>query len=272
MQLQDKRAHGITPGLSIDYSKRIADKQAAFLLPYLKSGMNLIDIGCGPGTITVGLAQAVKPGRVIGIDHDKKHIEEAKKIASNKNIDNVTFQIGDVLSLKLDNDSVDAAFENNVFTHLSKNSLKVAKEIFRVLKPGGFFAARDVEVNSVLWGNYNAAIKLLDKLFIKWHISRGSNITIGSKLPVILREAGFINTIKSVSADTKGNLEETRSHAEITVALLEGPFGRDILNKGWADKKTIDYLKKSIIEWGEHPDSFFSNIHVEVIGWKPGLN
>jgi ubiquinone/menaquinone biosynthesis C-methylase UbiE len=269
MQVKNNRAHGVTPGLSSDYSRRTADKQAAFLLPYLESGMNIIDIGCGPGTITIGLANAVKPGRVFGIDHDEKHIEEAKAFASNGNIDNVSFQIGDVLSLKFEDNSIDAAFENNVFTHLSENSLKAAKEIIRVLKPNGLFAVRDVEVNSVLWGNLNDAIKQLDKLFIEWHKSRRSNITIGSKLPKILREAGFINTIKSVTADTKGSIEETRSHAKITVSLLEGPFGRDILNNGWADKKTINYLKKSIIEWGEHPDSFFANLHVEVIGWKP---
>jgi len=57
------RAHGVTPGLRADYSKRTASEQAAFVLPYLRPGMDLVDLGCGPGTITLGLAQAVAPGR-----------------------------------------------------------------------------------------------------------------------------------------------------------------------------------------------------------------
>jgi len=107
-------------------------------------------------------------------------------------------------------------------------------------------------------------------LFIAWHKSRGSDITIVKQLPSILRGAGFTDTIKSVSADTKGNPNETRSHADITIALLEGPFGRDIVVKGSASESVVEYLIASFRAWGKHLDGFFANIHVEVIGWKPG--
>jgi hypothetical protein len=60
-----------------------------------------------------------------------------------------------------------------------------------------------------------------------------------------------------------------RSHARVSIDLLDGPLGRDVLQKGWADRRTLDELKESIREWGEHPDAFFANVHVEVIGWKP---
>ena len=270
MATQNKRAHGVTPGLSQDYVTRTADRQAAFVLPYLRPGMNLLDIGCGPGTITLGLARAVAPGHVTGIDHDRENIQGAKALAAQQGITNVTFQLGDALSLSFEENTFEAAFENNVFTHLSKNATQAAKEAYRVLKPGGFFAARDVDADSVVWGNLSDSIKQLDKLFIAWHESRGSDITIGKRLPSILRSAGFTDTIKSVSADTKGNPEETRSHADITISLLEGPFGRDIVEKGWGDESTVEQLKKSIRSWGNHPDAFFANVHVEVVGWKPG--
>ena len=77
MTLQGYVPDGVTPGLNRDYEDRTADRQAAFVLPYLRPGMNLLDVGCGPGTITVGLAQAVAPGHVIGIDHDSMHISAA---------------------------------------------------------------------------------------------------------------------------------------------------------------------------------------------------
>lgn len=269
MTRQGERAHGVTPGLRQDYVKRRADQQAAFLLPYLNTSMNLLDVGCGPGTITLGLAQAVAPGHVTGIDHDSQHIETARALAKERGVNNVTFRLGDALSLPFEDDAFDAAFENNVLTHLSENAIQAAREVYRVLKPQGFFAVRDVDVNSVVWGNLTDPIKQLDRLFIKWHQSRGSDITLGKRLPEILRKAGFTSTIKSVSADTKGNTEQTRSHAEITISLLDGPFGRDIIDNGWADRDTVNMLKESIRDWGEHPDAFFANVHVEVIGWKP---
>ena len=269
MTLQDQRAHGVTPGLSQDYVTRTADQQAAFVLPYLRPGMNLLDISCGPGTITLGLAQAVTPGHVIGIDHDRLHIEAAQALAANQGVTNVTFQIGDAFSLPFEDGTLDAAFENNMFTHLAPNAVRAAREVYRVLKPQGFFAVRDVDADSVVWGNLSEPIRQLDRLFTAWHQSRGSDITLGKHLPTILRQAGFTNTIKCVSADTKGSPEETRSHAEITISLLDGPFGRDIMDNDWVDWSMVKRLKESIREWGEHPDAFFANVHVEVIGWKP---
>ena len=269
MASEQKRAHGVTPGLRQDYATRTAEHQAAFVLPHLRPGMNLLDLGCGPGTITLGLAQAVAPGHVTGIDHDAQHIDAARALAAERGVTNVTFETGDALSLPFEDVTFDAAFENDLLTHLSQDAVRAAKEVYRALKPGGLFAARDVDADSVVWGHQTESIKQLDRLFIAWHQSRGSDIALGKRLPEILREAGFTATLKSVSADTKGDPNATRSHAKITLFLLNGPFGRDILDKGWADRPTIERLKESIQEWGEHPDAFFANLHVEVIGWKP---
>jgi len=60
------------------------------------------------------------------------------------------------------------------------------------------------------------------------------------------------------------------AHAEIMVHLLNGSFGRDIVNNGWADEVTVERLRKGARQWGQNPDAFFANVHVEVIGWKPG--
>ena len=270
MTSQEKRAHGVTPGLSQDYVTRTANQQAAFVLPYLHSEMNLLDVGCGPGTITVGLAKVVAPGHVVGVDLDSMHIEAARTLAAEQGVTNVTFQLGSALSLPFDDGRFDVAFENNVFVHLSLRALQAAKEVHRVLKPQGIFAARDADAESDVWGNLNDSIKQLDKWFIAWHQSRASDITLGKRLPTILRQAGFTDTVKSVSADTKGDPEGTRSHARITTFLLDGPFGQAIVDNGWADRSTVEHLKESIRAWGEHPDAFFANVHVEVIGWKSG--
>jgi ubiquinone/menaquinone biosynthesis C-methylase UbiE len=269
MNVEQKRGRGVTPGLHRDYATRSAARQAAFFLPYLSPGMDLLDVGCGPGTITLGLAQAVSPGQVMGIDKDAEHIREASARAAEQGLANARFWTGDVLSLPFKDEVFDVTFENDLLTHLPGDAVRAAAEIYRVLKPGGLFAARDVDTDAVLWGHPSKPIDHLNKLMIAWQQSRGSDLTLGKRLPTILREAGFSRTVKSVSADTKGDSEAVQSHARISIYLLDGPLGRDVLDKGWADRPTLGHLKESIREWGEHPDAFFANVHVEVIGWKP---
>jgi SAM-dependent methyltransferase len=185
---------------------------------------------------------------------------------------NVAFEVGEVLSLPFEDNTLDAAFENDLFTHLGERAEAATREILRALKPGGVFAARDVDAGAVVWGHPIEPLKMLDELFIAWHKSRGSDITFGKRLPRVLREAGFANIVKSVSADTKGNPGAVRAHADITVSLLDGPFGGDIVEEGWGDRRTVERLKAGIQEWAAHPDAFFANVHVEVVGWKPEPN
>jgi ubiquinone/menaquinone biosynthesis C-methylase UbiE len=230
--------------------------------------MDLLDVGCGPGTITIGLAKRVASGWAIGVDHDKEHIIAARDLANRYNGLNVSFQHGSALDLAFEDESFDVVFENNVFTHIAEETSRAALEIYRVLRPGGIFAARDVDAKAVIWGNASPELEELDHLFIHWHSSRGSDITFGQRLPKILRSAGFRKIKKSVSADTKGTLEAVRSHANITESLLDGPFGRFIRGEVLAGNRKVEQLKRVIWKWADHPDSFFANVHVEVIGWK----
>ena len=183
MACQEERGHGVTPGLCRDYAARTADHQAAFLLPHLRSGMRLLDLGSGPGTITVGLAQVVAPGRVTGVDHDRVHVVQARERAVGAGAINLTYQVGDVRTLPFPDASFDVAFENNVFMHLAPDALQAVHEARRVLVPGGLLAARDVDAGSVVWGQGNPAIREFDGLFGRWHESRGSDIGFGRRLP-----------------------------------------------------------------------------------------
>ena len=66
------------------HARRTAQVNAAFLLPHLKPGMRLLDCGCGPGSITVGLAQAVAPAETVGIDASPDAIEAARAHAADR--------------------------------------------------------------------------------------------------------------------------------------------------------------------------------------------
>ncbi|WP_138731849.1 methyltransferase domain-containing protein [Modestobacter excelsi] len=265
----EERAHGVTPGLCRDYATRTADHQAAFLQPYLRPGVRLLDIGSGPGSITVGLARAVAPGPVTGVDHDRRSVEEARERAAVAGLPDVTFHEADVRALPLPDASFDVAFENNVFLHLADDALTAAREAHRVLVPGGLLAARDVDAGSVVWGQASAALQEFDRLFARWHQSRGTDLRLGRRLPAILRSAGFTVIGVSVSADTKWRPEDVRLHGEAMVQLIDGPFGADVVERQWADVPATARLRDGVAEWMRHPDAFFANVHVEVVGRRP---
>src|SRR5262245_43949599 len=100
-------------------TRRSAERNAAFFLPHLQAGMGLLDAGCGPGSITLGLAERVVPGEVVGIDISMERIEQARGLADERGVTNVWYERGDVYDLPFEDASFDAAFMHTVLQHLS---------------------------------------------------------------------------------------------------------------------------------------------------------
>jgi ubiquinone/menaquinone biosynthesis C-methylase UbiE len=115
--------------------RRTAASHAAFFLPHLRPGMSLLDCGCGSGTITVGLAEAVAPGQVTGVDLGESHIEWAVSLAAEHGLTSARFQVASVYELPFPDSSFDAVFAHAIFEHL-KDPLKALEEMRRVVKTG----------------------------------------------------------------------------------------------------------------------------------------
>ncbi|GAC1314393.1 MAG: hypothetical protein NVSMB2_03760 [Chloroflexota bacterium] len=116
------------------YGRRAADQDAAFLISSLVPGMRLLDCGCGPGSITVGLAKAVHPGDVVAIDIAPVQLDRARQLADEHGASNITFQLADIYKLPFPDNSFDAGFAHNVLEHL-RDPLAALREMRRVLRP-----------------------------------------------------------------------------------------------------------------------------------------
>jgi SAM-dependent methyltransferase len=119
--------------------RRHAARDAALLLPWLKPGMTLLDCGCGPGTITVGLAKAVVPGRVVGIDLEESQFETAQQIARERGATNIEWKAASIYQLPFPDNSFDVVFSHALFEHLGEPEAAL-QEISRVLRPDGLVA------------------------------------------------------------------------------------------------------------------------------------
>ena len=93
---------------------RTAERQAVFFAPHLRSGMRLLDCGCGPGSITLGLAAIVAPAEAVGIDIGEGPLRMARELASELGITNVRFQTANVSELLFPDRSFDAVFAHAV--------------------------------------------------------------------------------------------------------------------------------------------------------------
>ena len=148
--MADKFTETSTPSYTMGYSagyvqtlsRRSAATHAAHLLPHLKSGLRVLDFGCGPGTISVGLAKAVEPGELHGIDPEESQVDMARAAAATGEQDNATFHVGDVADLPFEDDWFDIAHCHAVLGHIPETQTALA-EVKRVLKPGGIISSRE---------------------------------------------------------------------------------------------------------------------------------
>ena len=256
---------------AVDYMAfRTADKNARFALPHLSEGMALLDCGCGPGSITVGLASRVAPGEVVGIDLGESQIKAASTHAKAHQIANARFEVADVCGLPFDDESFDFVFSHTLLCHLVEVDRAIA-EIRRVLRPGGCIAIRDLYASGALHSCQNEKTQKADFLAGETIRQAGGDPDFGAKLGPLLDRAGFINLHLSASYDYGGESPAERlAYLSLEADLLERSHIADVcVDQGWASRDEIAEMAQEWRRLGNLPGGFFALQFGEAVGWKP---
>src|ERR1700761_1646526 len=140
--------HGHHESVLRSHKWRTAENSAAYLLPRLAPDAKVLDVGCGPGTITAGLAARVPDGHVTAIDAAPGIVEQARAEAGDRA--NLTFAVGDVYALDYPDNSFDVVHAHQVLQHLG-DPVRALREMRRVARPGGLVAARDGDYGGFTW-------------------------------------------------------------------------------------------------------------------------
>ena len=264
-----ERIRGANPEMDRLQAARSAGVHARFFAAHLEPGMAVLDCGCGRGTVTIGLAQLVSPGSVQGIDLDVQRIADAKKLAKSQQVENVQFQVGDAHHLPFPDGFFDSVYEHAMLQHL-EDPTSAAREVYRVLKPGGFFGASDriqgqgaIVSPEAPWTEYGKMRRAVS-------LERGSHMDLGLRLHLVLKEAGFEAVIPSASFEMFVTPQEKRDVADWGIAsVTDNEFRATAIRLGLADEARFIREAQMFEDFANSPDSWLAAPNGEAIGWKP---
>ena len=265
----DRYTHGHHESVLRSHAWRTAENSAGYLLDSLHPGQDLLDVGCGPGTITVDLAERVAPGRVIGIDSESEVIARADELRKSRGQTNVTFSIGDVYALQFDDARFDVVHAHQVLQHLTR-PIDALREMYRVMRPGGILAVRDSDYAAFAWAPMDPRLERWMELYHQVTRRNGAEADAGRHLLGWVQTAGFTDATASSSTWTFADPESRAWWGGLWADRVRlSAFADQALEYGLADRTELDSLADAWRQWAEKPDGFFAVLHGEVLARRP---
>ncbi|MDE2756833.1 MAG: methyltransferase domain-containing protein [Acidobacteriota bacterium] len=245
-----------------------AQANAAYLIPYLRPGLRVLDFGCGPGTISVGLAGRVMPGELHGVDMEPSQVEIAATVAQAQGITNATFHVGDVTALPFPDDFFDVAHCHNVLMHIPDTAAALA-EVKRVLKPGGILGCREMICASSFtepdFGVIRKAWDMLEDLLS----ADDAHPQMGRELKAHMREAGFENVRANATFDIYSAPADVEFIHRLALQWFLSPeITEAAIKYGAATRELCDEIASVYDRWKEHPGAFLGVAFGEALANK----
>lgn len=261
----DVYSHGHHESVLRSHAWRTAENSAAYLLAHLRPGLDVLDVGCGPGTITLDLARLVAPGHVLGLDREADVVAQADERRRRGGVANASFATGDAYALELADASVDVVHAHQVLQHLT-DPVRALREWARVLRPAGLLAVRDSDYGAFVWA---PADPMLDRWLALYHDLTRRNAAeadAGRHLLGWVQRAGFTDaectssTWTFADPDARawwGGLWADRARAS--------SFAEQTLAYGLSSVAELDAIAQAFLRWADAPDAMFMVPHVEVL-------
>jgi 2-polyprenyl-3-methyl-5-hydroxy-6-metoxy-1,4-benzoquinol methylase len=261
----DTYTHGHHESVLRSHEWRTAENSAGYLLPHLRPTMDLLDVGCGPGTITLDLARLVTPARVLGIDPAGAVVEAARLHATERGDDTTRFEIGDVYALDLPADSFDVVHAHQVLQHLT-DPVGALREMRRVCRPGGLVAVRDSDYAAMTW--FPASSGLTDWLDLYHRVARGNGAEpdAGRALRSWTLQAGFDDVRCSASAWVFATPDERAWWGSLWAdRCLHSAFAEQAVAGRHATTSQLTDISTAWKRWASADDAWFGVLHAEVL-------
>lgn len=264
---RERYTMGYGPAATAIMAVRTAQSHAAFFLQHLKPGMSLLDCGCGPGTITLGFAEIVAPGQVVGTEIEVSQVALARENAARHKVSNARFEVADIYELPFEDASFDAVFISAVMGNL-REPVRGLREAYRVLKPGGVIGIKEFDHGGDLLYPSEPALEKYGELYCRLRRENGHDPESGRKIGTFLLDAGFSDLTMSACYEVFVAPSALRAFAEVSVGLLSDSWGDAFKSHGWATSETIREMSDAWRRFAELPGAIFAATWCEAVARK----
>jgi ubiquinone/menaquinone biosynthesis C-methylase UbiE len=263
--MPDVYTHGHHDSVLRSHRWRTAENSAAYLLPELRPGMRLLDVGCGPGTLTVDLAARVAPGAVMGVDVAADVVAEASAHARAQGGGNVEFRAGDFRELDLAPASFDVVHAHQVLQHL-EDPVEALRAMGRLARPGGLVAARDGDYASFTWAPGNEGLDRWLAAYLAVTRHNRAEANAGRWLLAWAHAAGFEDVTYTTSTWTFASDADRAWWSDLWAERsVASAFAEQAVRYGIATQGDLQDMAAAWRRWGATPDAVLVILHGEIL-------
>jgi SAM-dependent methyltransferase len=264
MMPDHRYTHGHHESVLRSHAWRTVANSAEYLIPELRPGLSVLDVGCGPGTITADLARIVAPGLVLGIDSSPGVLAVARQHAAEAAVD-VRFEPGDIYTLELPDGAFDVVHAHQVLQHVP-DPVGALREMRRLCAPNGVVAARDADYAAMTWYPRIPALDRWMALYQRVARSNGGEPDAGRRLLAWAHEAGFGDVRASASVWCHASPEErARWGGMWAERIVSSAMAEQAVADGLESADSLRELSDGWREWAADPDGWFVILHGEVL-------
>ena len=263
--MPDVYTHGHHDSVLRSHRWRTAENSAAYLLDHLRPGQRLLDVGCGPGTLTVDLARRLAPGgEVVGVDVADDVVAEARRHAGAEKVA-VDFRAGDFRELGLEERSFDVAHAHQVLQHL-QDPVGALVEMGRLVRPGGLVAVRDGDYAAFTWAPANPGLDRWLDVYQQVARHNGAEPDAGRHLLAWARAAGFADVTYTTSTWTFATPDDRAWWSDLWAERsVASSFAEQAVRYGIVERAELDEIAAAWRRWGAEPDAVLVILHGEVV-------
>jgi ubiquinone/menaquinone biosynthesis C-methylase UbiE len=257
--------HGHHESVLRSHRWRTAENSAAYLLPHLRPGMTLLDIGSGPGTITADLARLVAPGRVTALEATPEALALTQAEITSQGLHSVGFAVGDVHALPYDDGTFDIVHAHQVLQHVA-DPVRALTEMRRVCKPQGIVAARDSDYRGFTWWPLLPELDEWMALYQRVARANGGEPDAGRRLLSWAQQAGCTDVTPSASAWCYATPDDRDWWGRLWAdRVRQSAMAEQALASGAATAADLQRIADGWLRWAQAPDGWLAIPHGEII-------